>query len=104
MGFVFWVQGVSKRHFGSVKSAQQKRRRPLLEDRSDVSKESVHGSDLESMGASHRRQRMKYLVDHGVESKRLSYQGYGESKPVGDNNTDEGRSMNRRTEFVIKKM
>ena len=47
---------------------------------------------------------MKYLVDHGVESKRLSYQGYGESKPVGDNNTDEGRSMNRRTEFVIKKM
>jgi outer membrane protein OmpA-like peptidoglycan-associated protein/tetratricopeptide (TPR) repeat protein len=47
---------------------------------------------------------MKYLVDHGVESKRLTYQGYGESKPVGDNNTDEGRAMNRRTEFVIKKM
>jgi outer membrane protein OmpA-like peptidoglycan-associated protein len=47
---------------------------------------------------------MKYLVDHGVEGKRLSYQGYGESKPVGDNNTDEGRAMNRRTEFVIKKM
>jgi outer membrane protein OmpA-like peptidoglycan-associated protein/tetratricopeptide (TPR) repeat protein len=47
---------------------------------------------------------MKYLVDHGVEAKRLTYQGYGESKPVGDNNTEEGRSMNRRTEFVIKKM
>ena len=47
---------------------------------------------------------MKYLVDQGVEGKRLSYQGYGESKPVGDNNTDEGRAMNRRTEFVIKKM
>ncbi len=47
---------------------------------------------------------MKYLVDHGVEAKRLTYQGYGETKPVGDNNTDEGRAMNRRTEFVIKKM
>ena len=47
---------------------------------------------------------MKYLVDHGVEGKRLTYQGYGETKPVGDNNTDEGRAMNRRTEFVIKKM
>jgi outer membrane protein OmpA-like peptidoglycan-associated protein len=47
---------------------------------------------------------MKYLVDHGVEAKRLTYQGYGESKPVGDNNTEEGRAMNRRTEFVIKKM
>jgi outer membrane protein OmpA-like peptidoglycan-associated protein/tetratricopeptide (TPR) repeat protein len=47
---------------------------------------------------------MKYLVDHGVEAKRLSYQGYGESKPVGDNNTDDGRALNRRTEFVIKKM
>ena len=47
---------------------------------------------------------MKYLVDHGVDSKRLTYQGYGESKPVGDNNTEEGRAMNRRTEFTIKKM
>ncbi len=47
---------------------------------------------------------MKYLVDHGIEAKRLTYQGYGEAKPVGDNNTDEGRAMNRRTEFVIKKM
>lgn len=47
---------------------------------------------------------MKYLVDHGTAAKRLTYQGYGEAKPVGDNNTDEGRAMNRRTEFVIKKM
>ena len=47
---------------------------------------------------------MKYLVDHGVDAKRLAYQGYGESKPVGDNNTEEGRAKNRRTEFLIKKM
>ena len=47
---------------------------------------------------------MKYLADHGVDAKRLTYQGYGETKPVGDNNTEEGRAMNRRTEFVIKKM
>jgi outer membrane protein OmpA-like peptidoglycan-associated protein/tetratricopeptide (TPR) repeat protein len=47
---------------------------------------------------------MKYLVDHGVNAKRLAYQGYGESRPLGDNNTEEGRAMNRRTEFLIKKM
>jgi len=43
----------------------------------------------------------KYLIQHGVNEKRLSAKGYGESMPIATNNTPEGRSQNRRTEFKI---
>jgi len=47
---------------------------------------------------------MTYLTGKGVAAKRMTYKGYGESQPVGDNNTSEGKAKNRRTEFVIRKM
>lgn len=47
---------------------------------------------------------MNYLAGKGVTAKRMSYHGYGETKPVGSNTTEEGRSRNRRTEFIIRKM
>lgn len=43
----------------------------------------------------------QYLLNKGIDPKRLSYKGYGESQPVADNDTAEGRAMNRRTEFRI---
>jgi outer membrane protein OmpA-like peptidoglycan-associated protein len=43
----------------------------------------------------------QYLISHGIDSKRIRYKGYGEKMPVADNNTEEGRSKNRRTEFQI---
>jgi len=42
-----------------------------------------------------------YLISTGINSGRLSFRGYGFSVPVGDNNTEEGRAQNRRTEFKI---
>jgi outer membrane protein OmpA-like peptidoglycan-associated protein len=42
-----------------------------------------------------------YLVDKGVSQSRLKSKGYGFSKPVADNSTEEGRAVNRRTEFKI---
>jgi OOP family OmpA-OmpF porin len=44
---------------------------------------------------------VKYLISKGIQPERLQNHGYGETKPVGDNNTDEGRAMNRRTEFKV---
>ena len=42
-----------------------------------------------------------YMIGKGVELKRLTYKGYGDTKPVAANDTEEGRAMNRRTEFLI---
>jgi outer membrane protein OmpA-like peptidoglycan-associated protein len=42
-----------------------------------------------------------YLVAHGVAADRLSYKGYGQTQPVADNSTPEGRRQNRRTVFTI---
>ncbi|OFY66835.1 MAG: hypothetical protein A3H98_10990 [Bacteroidetes bacterium RIFCSPLOWO2_02_FULL_36_8] len=44
---------------------------------------------------------VKRLIEKGITENRLQYAGYGESKPISDNKTEEGRQMNRRTEFEI---
>jgi OOP family OmpA-OmpF porin len=43
-----------------------------------------------------------YLVSKGIASERLTSVGYGESSPVADNRTADGRAMNRRIEFKEK--
>ena len=42
-----------------------------------------------------------FLIKSGITSSRLSYKGFGQTKPVVSNENEEGRSKNRRTEFVI---
>jgi outer membrane protein OmpA-like peptidoglycan-associated protein len=42
-----------------------------------------------------------YLATQGVSTSRMNYAGYGESRPIADNNTLRGRSLNRRTEFNL---
>ena len=42
-----------------------------------------------------------YLIDAGVEASRVTAKGYGSSQPIDTNRTEEGRSKNRRVEFVI---
>ncbi len=42
-----------------------------------------------------------YLIEHGIVASRLSYKGYSFSKPISTNETEQGRALNRRTEFVI---
>lgn len=44
-----------------------------------------------------------YLVENGIEAERIQAVGYGASMPIGDNETDEGRTQNRRTEIKIVK-
>ncbi len=42
-----------------------------------------------------------YLEENGIEGKRISAKGYGSSKPIADNQSEEGKAKNRRTEFLI---
>jgi len=42
-----------------------------------------------------------YLFLNGVKPTLLTYAGYGESRPIDDNDTEEGRMKNRRVEFVL---
>ncbi len=43
----------------------------------------------------------QYLADKGVDASRMTAKGYGESDPVADNETDEGRELNRRVELKV---
>ena len=44
---------------------------------------------------------VQYLVSHQIDPGRLSSKGYGASQPVADNNIEEGRALNRRTEMKV---
>jgi OOP family OmpA-OmpF porin len=44
-----------------------------------------------------------YLTEKGIVASRVRGVGYGETKPIASNKTDEGRKMNRRVEFKIVK-
>ena len=43
-----------------------------------------------------------YLITKGIAENRINYVGYGESRPIATNATDDGRRLNRRVEFEIK--
>ncbi len=43
-----------------------------------------------------------YLKNKGITPNRLTAKGYGSSKPVASNSTEDGKQQNRRTEFEIK--
>jgi outer membrane protein OmpA-like peptidoglycan-associated protein len=45
----------------------------------------------------------EYLIQHGISGSRLSYKGFGDTQPMADNQTDKGRALNRRTEFMVVK-
>ena len=63
------------------------------------------GTDEYNQALSERRAKTAadYLVDKGISRSRMTTKGYGESRPIDTNETDEGRQHNRRVEFEIVK-
>ena len=63
------------------------------------------GSDAYNQALSERRASSvaAYLLSQGLEPSKLTSEGRGESEPVADNATDEGRAKNRRVELHINR-
>lgn len=63
------------------------------------------GSDAYNQALSERRASSvaEYLLSQGLAPNKLTSEGRGESEPVADNNTDEGRAQNRRVELHINR-
>ena len=61
------------------------------------------GTDAYNLGLSERRANAvkTYLAGRGIAGKRMNPVGYGESRPIADNNTEEGREENRRVELKV---
>ncbi|AUY36106.1 MULTISPECIES: OmpA family protein [Pseudomonas] len=61
------------------------------------------GSDSYNQRLSERRASgvAEYLISQGLAPNKVTSQGRGESEPVADNDTDEGRSRNRRVELHL---
>jgi len=79
-----------------------------LTRRSDIKVEiAAHadsdGTDAYNLKLSDRRAASvrRYLVSHGIDTKRLTTIGYGESRPIASNATREGKAKNRRAELRV---
>jgi outer membrane protein OmpA-like peptidoglycan-associated protein len=61
------------------------------------------GGEKYNLDLSQRRSQavLDYLVSKGIQKPRLEAKGYGFSQPISSNETEEGRQLNRRTEFKI---
>jgi OmpA-OmpF porin, OOP family len=81
----------------------------ILVDHAEIKKVRVEGHTDNRGGAARNRtlsqQRaaavVRWLVEHGIDGGRLTSQGFGPSRPIATNKTDEGRQENRRVELHI---
>lgn len=64
------------------------------------------GKDKENQILSENRAKevYQYLTNNGISASRITYKGFGPSRPVASNDTEAGRAKNRRTVFVILEM
>ena len=70
----------------------------LLEGHTDATGSEEYNLDLSRLRA---QSVSNYLATQGVSPTRFTIMGYGEVQPIADNDTEEGRSLNRRVEVAI---
>jgi outer membrane protein OmpA-like peptidoglycan-associated protein len=68
-----------------------------IDGHTDNTGDSDHNKELSSLRAESVK---SFLVNMGIAPSRLNTKGYGDSKPITDNTTFEGKANNRRVEFV----
>ncbi|MBI4211787.1 MAG: OmpA family protein [Deltaproteobacteria bacterium] len=105
-----------KIHFEFDRAVVRDVSRPILDDvaslllaNSQIQKIRIEGhtdwigTDVYNQKLSEARARAvrDYLADKGVPAARLEFVGYGETRPIADNETVKGRARNRRTEFTV---
>ncbi|MCP3099692.1 outer membrane exchange protein TraB [Myxococcus sp. K15C18031901] len=73
--------------------------RILVEGHTDARASDAYNLELSRRRAS---SVMRFLVESGVVAERLCSQGFGRSRPLSDNTTEEGMALNRRVEFTIQ--
>lgn len=63
------------------------------------------GSDSYNLNLSEKRAQsvVNYLIQKGISMERLFPHGFGEANPIATNETEEGRALNRRVEFRLRK-
>jgi outer membrane protein OmpA-like peptidoglycan-associated protein len=81
----------------------------VLHEHPEIARVEVQGH-TDGTGAAERNDRLgeeralavvAWLTAHGVAAERLSARGYGASRPIADNDSEEGRAQNRRVEFHV---
>jgi len=113
VGMSITLRGI---YFDFDKSTIKPESRPALEDAAKMLNENPtinveiqghtdsKGSDEYNLSLSDRRAAsvVAYLTQNlGIDRSRLTSRGYGESQPIATNDTDAGRALNRRVEFMV---
>ena len=77
-------------------------KRPTMRIRIEGHTDNVGSNTLNQNLSERRAESVKaYIVQRGLDPRRIQTVGYGPSKPIATNNTEFGKSLNRRTEIVI---
>ena len=58
-------------------------------------------ADNRTLSESRAKAVTNYLIGKGIAPERLTFKGFGDTQPVADNSTSEGRARNRRTELTV---
>lgn len=80
------------------KKLNQQQVKVRIDGHTDNKSSALYNYDLSVQRA---RAIRKHLIKKGINAKRLLVKGYGESKPIANNDTKKGRALNRRVEFII---